>query len=272
MSSNNTLLGVGEAAPSDGSNDLLNAALDYAAQGWPVFPCQPRGKAPLTTHGFKDASTEPEQIHTWWHAWPDANVGIAVPAGYIVVDIDGPNGWTALGAEGYTLSASVRAQTGRGPGHEHHWYRLPAGVRLRNGRTKLPSVEIKTEGGYVLVPPSVHPSGKAYGWLTPLAEDDIADASEWMLALTERADATVRARPPSEWANVIRGPIPEGHRRDMLLRLGGLLFRCLPAEVAYELGCLWARVSCTPPIEAGEVDRILNDVAGLEKRRRIGAA
>ena len=192
MSSNNTLLGVGEAAPSDGSNDLLNAALDYAAQGWPVFPCQPRGKAPLTTHGFKDASTEPEGDSTRGGTrGRTPTVGIAVPAGYIVVDIDGPNGWTALGAEGYTLSASVRAQTGRGPGHEGPL--VSAASRSATAQRADQAAERGDQDRGRLRfwrRQACTRRGRLTAGLTPLAEDDIADASEWMLALTQRADAT----------------------------------------------------------------------------------
>jgi hypothetical protein len=251
---------------------ILKSALWYAAHDWPVFPCRERGKEPLTEHGFKDATTDPEQIRAWWRRYPRANVAIAVPDGYAVLDIDGPNGWAALEGAGYTVSSTARQQTGRGPGHEHHLFRLPPGVRLSNGATALVNVEIKTEGGYILAAPSVHPSGAIYRWLTLPLEENIADAPEWLLTIAKPATGNGKSRPPGEWAELIRGPITEGGRRGELLRLGGLLFRRLPAEVAYELGCLWARSSCSPPIDPNEVDRILDDVAALELHRRGGAA
>jgi hypothetical protein len=43
---------------------LLQAALEYAHRGWPVFPCD-KGKRPLTKHGFKDATTDENQIRAW---------------------------------------------------------------------------------------------------------------------------------------------------------------------------------------------------------------
>jgi hypothetical protein len=54
-------------------------ALGYAEAGWPVFPCHPETKAPLTENGFKDATTNELQIRRWWSRNPKAMVG--VPAG-----------------------------------------------------------------------------------------------------------------------------------------------------------------------------------------------
>jgi len=56
---------------------MTEIALQLAAKGKYVFPCRPRGKEPLTSHGFKDATTDPEQIRRWWSEHPDANLGLA---------------------------------------------------------------------------------------------------------------------------------------------------------------------------------------------------
>src|SRR5690606_16591863 len=55
----------------------------------PIFPAAP-SKAPLTPHGFRDASTDPEQISAWWQRWPDALVAVPTgrQSGILVVDID----------------------------------------------------------------------------------------------------------------------------------------------------------------------------------------
>lgn len=94
-------------APDAGA---IEWALFYASLRWPVlqihtlradgrcscghYDCRSPGKHPIITHGFKDASIEPQQIRTWWERWPDANIGIATGAlsGLVVVDIDPRNG------------------------------------------------------------------------------------------------------------------------------------------------------------------------------------
>src|SRR5271156_3703645 len=77
------------------TDPMLRAALAYAAHfGFAVFPCRPRGKTPLTDHGYKDASKDPAQIQKWWDRCPDANVAIATGAisRIVVLDIDPRHG------------------------------------------------------------------------------------------------------------------------------------------------------------------------------------
>lgn len=70
--------------------DLLDAALDYAARSWPVFPCEPRGKRPLgrlVPHGLKEATTDPAVINGWWAKEPEANIGLRTGVSFDVLDI-----------------------------------------------------------------------------------------------------------------------------------------------------------------------------------------
>ena len=75
-------------------NRLARAAVAYATElRWPVLPLQPGGKAPLTLHGFHDATCGIDQIREWWRKWPHANVGLAccVKSGLLALDIDPRN-------------------------------------------------------------------------------------------------------------------------------------------------------------------------------------
>ena len=83
------------------SNPALDRALAYARRGWPVFPCHPGEKTPATTHGYRDATTDPAQITAWYTRRPDANLAIATGhPGPDVLDVDdygpGRNGYGAL--------------------------------------------------------------------------------------------------------------------------------------------------------------------------------
>src|SRR5215212_3273183 len=63
-------------AQAENENPVLLAALDYAARGWPVFPCSPADKAPLAAEGYKAASKDPDQIRKWWGRHPTAMIGV----------------------------------------------------------------------------------------------------------------------------------------------------------------------------------------------------
>jgi hypothetical protein len=140
----------------------------------PVFPCEPGGKRPLTHNGFWEASADPRRVESWWRRWPGANLG--VPTGerseLLVLDVDaasgGPESLAALEREHGPLPRTTRSRTGGGG--MHVFFRYPAGDEVRNSAGRLgPGLDVRGEGGYVVVPPSR--TRGAYEWLdrTPLA-------------------------------------------------------------------------------------------------------
>src|SRR5262245_61015909 len=71
-----------------GTTNMQAKALALARQGLPVFPCRCVDKRPLTDNGFKDASTDPEQIRRWWTQWPRAYIGVPTGDKFVVIDLD----------------------------------------------------------------------------------------------------------------------------------------------------------------------------------------
>lgn len=146
----------------------LDAALEYAERGLPVFPLNPRGKEPhglLAPNGFKNATTDPEVIRGWWGEFPYANVAIAIPDHLMVIDVDPRNGgdatWQQL-AQGRSVD-TMTSVSGRGDGGFHLWLQRPDGAL----KSKLgDGVDVKAGGkGYIVAPPSIHPdSGEPYLW------------------------------------------------------------------------------------------------------------
>ena len=150
------------------SYQTMNAALKYAKLGWHVFPCAEKGKAPLTPHGFKDATTDPKQISAWWSKWLDANIGVATGkiSGITVLDIDfdpekGINGFETLKQLGIGLPSTVMQRTPRGGLHLFFKY----DPRVGNTANKLgPGLDTRNDGGYVVVAPSVGSNQSTYAW------------------------------------------------------------------------------------------------------------
>jgi len=62
-------------------------SLRLARKGHSVFICGPN-KKPLTEHGYKDASTDPDAIHCWWTDCSDGLIGVPTGPRFVVVDID----------------------------------------------------------------------------------------------------------------------------------------------------------------------------------------
>lgn len=172
--------------------DLRAAALYYVkVLRWPVMPLRPRGKTPLTTHGLRDASLDPERIAAWWAQWPDANLGVPTGprelggCGFDVIDADGPEGvdaWSTVKHRSCPPNCSTEAfcdasggieviaealtpgnsEVGRGPGR--HVY-TPASGRGNTVRIGGQPIDLRGAGGYVVAVPSVNLIGAAYCWI-----------------------------------------------------------------------------------------------------------
>lgn len=151
---------------------LGGAAMWYAQElGWPVFPCQRRGKAPLIRqasggNGCRGATTHAEQVHQWWKDSPEANIGVATGLmhGLFVIDVDGPAGEAALEKFGeLPQTPQVRTRKGR------HLYFAGAPRALGCSARRLgEQIDTRGNGGYVIAPPSVHPDGSKYAWIAGL--------------------------------------------------------------------------------------------------------
>jgi len=251
-------------AESQDHRSKLEQALAYAQAGWAVLPVQPRGKAPLTRNGVKDATTDRQTVLASWNRWPDANIGLAVPARFLVLDLDSEDALNRLKAEGRALVATVRARTARGC---HFWYRTPEPIRNRIGL--LPGIDVRTAGGYVVVPPSVHPSGAVYRWEVKLERSAVADAPSWLAKLLDESSRGP-SRTSADWHEVVSGTVARGRRNQTLAEVAGLLFRRLPAGIAAELAFCWAQVRMSPPLSGREIQRTLDSIASRELRRRGG--
>lgn len=178
----------------------LRAALAYAERGTPTFPCEGNGKRPLTPRGFLDASTDPEQIDRWFRHTPGANLALPTGArsGLLVVDLD-----TKHGVDGRATLAAVEARLGVLPptlvsetpsGGEHRWFTMPMAT-IRNSAGRLagedaPGLDVRAEGGYVLVAPSVI-DGRTYTWRERRPVAEMPEA--WIVALTPATRPTVTA-------------------------------------------------------------------------------
>lgn len=186
------------AEPQRPSPSMLVAARYYAHAGLAVFPLRPRAKIPLTEHGCLDATTDLDQIRAWWQRWPDANVGIATgePSGVWVLDVDGAEGEAALlelQANHGILPEVLEARTKRG---RHLYFTLDP--RVRNSAKRLPLLDTRSTGGYVVAPPSIHPDGDTYVWAEGKGPRELkpAPAPEWLVEIFVARKQSPRAHDP----------------------------------------------------------------------------
>lgn len=248
----------------------LEAALRYAGRGWPVFPCRARRKVPLTAHGLKDATTDADEIRSWWRQWPDANVAVRTGSvsGLVVIDVDGDDGVASLRAlerEHCTLPRTASVVTPRGG---QHFYLAHPGVPVSNSAGRLGAgLDVRGEGGYVVAPPSIGPTGRRY---EPDERAPLAPAPWWLVEHLSGPESGHARTPANEWISIVRDGLPEGQRNAGLARLvGHLLRRYVDPYLVAELAHLVNRRN-RPALDADEVDRIVKSIARRELQRRKG--
>jgi hypothetical protein len=244
---------------------LLEAALRYAELGYPVFPCAPGRKTPLTRHGFQEATTDAVQIERWWQQHPTANVAIATQ-GLMVIDIDGrENSWPTGDAEQRLELATAPVSVTPGGGR-HYVFRQPAGKSYRGTAGRLaPKVDTRADGNYILVAPSAV-GGKAYQWVEGLdldvPPDRLPEPPPWLVAELDRLATTSPTSPRVAAGDAVANPIPSGQRNATLTRLAGTMRRVGMAQAEILAALNQVNLGrCAPPLSPAEVERVAQSVA-----------
>lgn len=222
---------------SDDQEGLPHHLAEFQSNGWAIFPV--RGKVPLTPNGFKDASTDANRWSRWLVQYPGC--GWAAPSGE-------RNGFDVLDADTLEAVADLEGRLPPGPrvrtggGGMHFYLRHSAGSR--NWAKRLPGVDFRGEGGYVVLAGSTHDSGRRYEWVGGTESLDLPDSPAWLIALhgsgAERAASGAR--------------FLEGERNDRLFRIASAV-RAKGGDVLHELRAANAE-RCSPPLPDSEVVRI----------------
>jgi hypothetical protein len=166
------------------NNPMPPASIKYAKHGFAVFPlhtpdfncaeprcscgfnnCMSIGKHPRTRNGLKDATKSIQQVKKYWKMWPKANIGMATGkvSGVVVLDVDNIDSLIAFEKEHGELPDGPGVVTGSGG---LHIYFKASDERIPNSASKLgPGLDVRGDGGYVVLPPSLHVSGNRYEWV-----------------------------------------------------------------------------------------------------------
>lgn len=200
-------------------------ALYYADLGFAVFPLLPKTKKPAVTSGFKAATTNKELIEKWWNKNQNFNIGCATGSrsdGLVVLDFDedeekGKHGYDVLKdwqKKHGNLPETCQSITGRG-GYHFLYKDKTATHSSKNGLYE--GVDIKAEGGYIVLPPSVHPNGNIYEWEQEPEEFGITqvDAAVKHFLKGDNQQPEGEYKPPFEMPEII----PDGERVSTLVSL-----------------------------------------------------
>lgn len=265
---------------------LPDAARRYATKlGWKIFPvhtpgkdgtctcgkvpCENAGKHPRTPDGVDAvARATTKQIEEWWTDWPNANIGCATGKrnGFFVLDVDPRDGGDIslelLVRQNGPLPPTRHHITG-GAGY-HYFFRMPEGINIPNSASSLaPGLDIKGDGGYIILPPSRHASGRVYDMNG--GDVPILDPPEWLLSLilknaqkTQPIVSEGQAPYTSTRGFVVPDEIKSGARNATLFSLARSLSRKgLSQDAALSAITAENQTRCVPPLNPSELKEIV---------------
>jgi hypothetical protein len=199
----------------DDATSLAQALIYATRENMRVFPVR-ADKTPLTPRGFKDASTGPDAIIAMWELYPGADIGYALDADIVVVDVDhkpGRNGFEQFRALAGVSVDDVLTPQATTPSGGRHLYFATLARRYNNNRVPgTTAIDLKTIGGYVVLPAP----GNGRRWLKPLREIPLLPAPSWLDCALRREPLVVAPR--SEFVS----PAPDDPwaRKQALVALG----------------------------------------------------
>jgi hypothetical protein len=255
------------AVAEQSETPMLQHALDYLADGYPVFPvcsplmgkhyhghtlCTNPGKVPLVPWApYQERLPTDPEVRVWWIRWPNANIGMATGllSNVLVLDADGTEARKECLKRG-GIEHTPTVWTGKiGGAHYHLAY---PGGDVRNFARRMPGTDMRAQGGYVLLPPSVHASGNLYRWAEHTRTLPHAPVPDWLTELIHERGSDFGSSSEGEYrepmdAEAALGGFDQGERDDGLFR-----FACrmrhddTPQAMAEALIVVAAR-ACRPP-------------------------
>lgn len=256
-------------------------AAAYARAGWPVFPlwpvrdgrctcsrpgCSNPAKHPIGPSWQKTIASVPAAEAAWRGTLAERGIGLVCGdrVGLWALDVDRQHGGldalTQLEASYGPLPQSWRVRTGGGGLHIYfEWPR--GGAAITNSDQGLPDgINVRGRGGFTVLPPTQHATGRPYQWIAPPRSGPVAPAPGWLLELVRRPKRSASANADADPAALI----PAGKRYPALVRFCGLLRSAgLSEEAVVDCGLVFLRCHCVkdPPMDLEHAKREMRDIA-----------
>jgi len=180
----------------------------YLAMGLALIPIRCHTKIPrVKWKRFIDQAPDETQIYDWFRIFPDANIAALMgraSGNVLAIDVDFRNGGEES-MKNLELPATFTSRTGGG-GY-HFLYRSQATFQKKIGI--FPGIDLIADGGYCVMPPSLHYSGSRYEIHQDLA---IGPAPGWLADLLHSKRERDNSHP------ACAPLIPVGHRHDSITR------------------------------------------------------
>jgi len=234
--------------------ELLDATKRYLGLGFSIIPIGSEKKPLFTWKEFQSRKATLEEAQGWFDTLGDRITGIALVTGAIsglaVVDVE-------KGGPMDHLPDTVCSESGGGG--FHYYYKYDLSHPIQNHTRVRTLTDIRGEGGYIILPPSLHASGGRYSWLYDFGSIPLAEFPYWLI---EQAPE----KPHGD------GPVQKGGRNEAAARYAGKLLHDLDPSLWDSQGwqefVSWNESNCNPPVPERELKTVWKSIKKKESPKR----
>ena len=234
------------------NHKMLEYAFMYLDFGLSIIPVGQNKKPLIEWKEFQKRKPNREEVIVWLETFEDMNIAVVTGeiSDIVVVDVE-------AGGEVSKLPATIISRTGGGGWH--YFYKYP-GHKIDNAVRINDKTDIRGDGGYAILPPSIHASGKEYEWAVGL---DMADFAEFPEELFRRKQP-VFASEEKDWDTLMSEVNPEGTRNDKGARVAGKLLNSISEDlwklVGWSSFLEWNQKQNDPPLDEKELRSIWESI------------
>ena len=198
---------------------MIDQIKEYVDSGWSVLPVKPEEKRPYMTNWLQYTKSKApmEMVENWFRSLSGAGVGAVTGkiSNMIVLDVES---WCKTPIEDLLKKYPTQMVARSGSGGYHLYYQYPAGVsKVANRVGIFDGADLRADGGFIVLPPTVHPNGNRYEWI-----------KKGPLGAFPKALLDLESKPTIQnegWiVEALRG-VSEGGRNDTCARLAGYFFK-----------------------------------------------
>ncbi len=243
-----------------------DAALEYYGIGWQPVAAPLRGKIPRGAWKHRQQErTTPHEIEQSFARSANVFLICGSVSRLTVLDCDDEAAlahWKEKLGEG-VLKATTSVRTGNG---FHFYFRLREG-QIERGRSsdggETGKWDIRAEGGGVIAPPSIHPSGRVYEWLRDPSH--MQDAPDELFDRGSSGEVAGQTR--SMLTHLLQTGAKEGNRNQWLAKVAGHYAKHIPHQDAFEAMVRQANDGMEQPLPDEEVDKLIPSIWDAEQAK-----
>ena len=227
---------------------------EYIDSGWSILPVKPDEKRPYMTNWLQYTRTRPgkQLVNNWFNNLSGAGVGLVTGkiSGVVVLDVEN---WCPTPVDELLKKYPTNMIARSGGGGVHLFYSYPQNVgRITNRVGIFEGADLRADGGFLVLPPTLHPSGNRYEWI-----------KRGIPGAFPMAFLDLESRSPTSnegWITEALRGVSEGGRNDTCARLAGYFFKKgLNSDIVEALLMEWNEKN-DPPLPVSEVRTTIKSI------------